>query len=740
MSINRSNIINKVKPNGPQGSEYEIVPTKITDSSSSYSASLPTLTADSTISLDHSVTLNLSDFTLGSSNAWTRTFTAAELTILENKDSYVVIQGIGGGLETCVLIRTGTTERSNGYRFVSTNKISQTQNNSGHNLTTFFSWCLSIGLQGLGTLSGFWVEEDYLKPTASTNNYYYSSGGDYHHFNYINIGNLYPNGVPENEVVHYILSIDGGESWLITASQNNGTLIAPKFLLLNHSALTNNILEKVYVSNENYNTELYIQLKENTDVSVTITQISGYRFVGAIALTRTNTLPSGSTELTVEYLGKIQDVRVGTTSNNATTIVNDNVAILNTETAYNASTNKIATMADITNEINAMKENYISIDFETTDLTSVTEGNDIYFGTYALSENEYNAILNKKDIKGRIGNNRTFSWPMLFKLEEYDEYIDSESIDGNNMFTNWVKHFVYTASGGSRNIYGIVNINYDAKIEFFLYYSGSWSSTSIESQQAPDFSYGDGKSITPTISYNYKVDYLATSQFAEDLNDSSTTYYFDQLLLQAFATGRSEAKIVNILFDGFITELNLIVRNSSAFSSIYPYCQLKFRPTTLGVNNAFPVYYSTFVLEDGMIDNSYTTTSTYDIYIQSWGYSDGEITYQKMIILKRLDSKEINDTYAKKMVTSNGGNYRTFINNTGTDATIQTTVVTNANNNDALNYSVSTNISGLSLTASTIEGGSITNQNQVILSNNDFTWNGKTITTTDDAPKIRRFI
>ena len=69
MSINRSNIINKVKPNGPQGSEYEIVPTKITDSSSSYSASLPTLTADSTISLDHSVTLNLSDFTLGSSNA-----------------------------------------------------------------------------------------------------------------------------------------------------------------------------------------------------------------------------------------------------------------------------------------------------------------------------------------------------------------------------------------------------------------------------------------------------------------------------------------------------------------------------------------------------------------------------------------------------------------------------------------------------------------------------------------------
>lgn len=45
--------------------------------------------------------------------------------------------------------------------------------------------------------------------------------------------------------------------------------------------------------------------------------------------------------------GKVSDVKVGTTAGNAATVVNNKAAIILTGSTYNASTNKIATMADI---------------------------------------------------------------------------------------------------------------------------------------------------------------------------------------------------------------------------------------------------------------------------------------------------------------------------------------------------------------------------------------------------------
>ena len=66
------------------------------------------------------------------------------------------------------------------------------------------------------------------------------------------------------------------------------------------------------------------------------------------------TLPNGDVANLVDKssgyttnTGTVTDVKVGTTSSNASSVVSSGVATLLVNTAYNASTNKIATMSDV---------------------------------------------------------------------------------------------------------------------------------------------------------------------------------------------------------------------------------------------------------------------------------------------------------------------------------------------------------------------------------------------------------
>lgn len=77
MSVNRDNIINKIKPAGSTGAEYTIAPTIMVDTTTNYSASLPTLAKDSVIALTSDLPTNYVTLDTAQTISGTKTFSVS---------------------------------------------------------------------------------------------------------------------------------------------------------------------------------------------------------------------------------------------------------------------------------------------------------------------------------------------------------------------------------------------------------------------------------------------------------------------------------------------------------------------------------------------------------------------------------------------------------------------------------------------------------------------------------------
>lgn len=109
----------------------------------------------------------------------------------------------------------------------------------------------------------------------------------------------------------------------------------------------------------------------------------------------------------------------GTATNvqvNGTSIVNDNVANIITNTAYNASSNKIATMLDVENSV---------------DLSSYSVGDTISDSTIVIKLKKNNVVVTNNTSKYRLvdNSNGTYLYTVMNQLDGGDYIILTESGD-----------------------------------------------------------------------------------------------------------------------------------------------------------------------------------------------------------------------------------------------------------------------------------------------------------------------